>query len=44
MVEQVSLFIVEMRRIAVLWEELWSGVLIQHIDDLNRKVFCISFL
>ncbi|VDK39269.1 unnamed protein product [Taenia asiatica] len=38
MVEQVSLFIVEMRRIAVLWEELWSGVLIQHIDDLNRKV------
>ncbi|KAL5969350.1 Serine/threonine-protein kinase SMG1 [Taenia solium] len=41
MVEQVSLFIVEMRRIAVLWEELWSGVLIQHIDDLN-KVALIS--
>nr|CDS19157.1 serine:threonine protein kinase SMG1 [Echinococcus granulosus] len=38
MVEQVASFIVEMRRIAVLWEELWSGVLIQHVDDLNRKV------
>ncbi|VDM32073.1 unnamed protein product [Hydatigera taeniaeformis] len=44
MVEQVSSFIVEMRRIAVLWEELWSGVLIQHIDDLNRKACLVNGL
>ena len=38
MVEQVSSFITEMRRVAILWEELWSGVLIQHVDDLTRRV------
>lgn len=38
MVDQVISFVSEARRIAILWEELWAGALIQHLSDLNKKV------
>uniref|UniRef100_A0A0X3PRU1 Uncharacterized protein n=1 Tax=Schistocephalus solidus TaxID=70667 RepID=A0A0X3PRU1_SCHSO len=37
MVDQVLAFVVEARRLAILWEELWCGALIQHLDELAKK-------
>uniref|UniRef100_A0A5K3FKM1 Non-specific serine/threonine protein kinase n=1 Tax=Mesocestoides corti TaxID=53468 RepID=A0A5K3FKM1_MESCO len=42
MVQQVSSFIEEMRRVAILWEELWSGALTQHVDELNKKISALE--
>lgn len=42
MVNEVSSFIDEMRRITVLWDELWFGILTQHLDDFNKRVRCCS--
>ncbi|KAL7059465.1 hypothetical protein AAHC03_013418 [Spirometra sp. Aus1] len=37
MVDQVLAFVVEARRLAILWEELWCGALTQHLDELAKK-------
>ncbi len=38
MIDQVVSFVTEARRLAILWEELWAGALLQHADELNKKV------
>uniref|UniRef100_A0A1I8IW13 PI3K/PI4K domain-containing protein n=1 Tax=Macrostomum lignano TaxID=282301 RepID=A0A1I8IW13_9PLAT len=35
---QVRLFVDEMRRITVLWDELWLGAISQQLDDTARRV------
>ncbi|KAM7543295.1 hypothetical protein Aperf_G00000010963 [Anoplocephala perfoliata] len=42
MVDQVSAFIAEMRRITILWDELWFGVLTQHVDDFNKGLTALD--
>lgn len=38
LVDQVETFTFELQRITLLWEELWTGCLIKHLDDLTKKV------
>ncbi|CAH8588952.1 unnamed protein product [Schistosoma turkestanicum] len=38
LVHQVELFTFELQRITVLWEELWLGSLVQHLDELSKKI------
>ncbi|CAH8635139.1 unnamed protein product [Heterobilharzia americana] len=38
LVEQVEIFTYELKRITVLWEELWLGSLVQHLDELSKKI------
>lgn len=35
---QVRLLVSELRRITILWDELWLGCLIQHQPDINRRL------
>ncbi|VUZ54911.1 unnamed protein product [Hymenolepis diminuta] len=42
MVNEVSSFIDEMRRITVLWDELWFGILTQHLDDFNKRLIALE--
>ncbi|VDQ06744.1 unnamed protein product, partial [Trichobilharzia regenti] len=37
LVERVEIFTYELQRITVLWEELWLGSLVQHLDELSKK-------
>ncbi|CAF1174376.1 unnamed protein product [Didymodactylos carnosus] len=37
-VSQVKLFVYELRRITVLWEELWLGTLTQLQEEIGRRV------
>ena len=36
-ISEVQTLVHELRRITVLWDELWYGTLTQHQSDLNRK-------
>ena len=36
-IAEVQTLIHELRRITVLWDELWYGTLSQHLPDLTRK-------
>ncbi|TNN13197.1 Serine/threonine-protein kinase SMG1 [Schistosoma japonicum] len=38
LVRQVEIFTYELQRITVLWEELWLGSLVQHLDELSKKI------
>lgn len=38
LVDEVATFVEEMRRITVLWDELWLGTLSQHAEELQKKV------
>nr|CAH8855885.1 unnamed protein product [Trichobilharzia regenti] len=38
LVERVEIFTYELQRITVLWEELWLGSLVQHLDELSKKI------
>lgn len=37
-ISQVRLFVNELRRISLLWDELWLGTLNQHHSDISRRV------
>lgn len=37
-VEQVQTFVTELRRVTLLWDELWLGTLNQHHTELNRRL------
>lgn len=38
LVKQVETFVLELQRLTLLWEELWLGCLLQHLDELTKKV------
>lgn len=38
MVDEVQLLVLELRRITLLWDELWLGTLNQHQHDVMRLV------
>ncbi|THD23047.1 PI-3-kinase kinase SMG-1 [Fasciola hepatica] len=38
LVRQVETFVLELQRLTLLWEELWLGCLLQHLDELTKKV------
>ena len=38
-VGQVKLFVHELRRVTVLWDELWLGTMSQLQEEINRSVF-----
>ena len=38
MINEVQLIVQELRRITVLWDELWLGTLNQHHQDVNRRL------
>ncbi|KAF6775770.1 hypothetical protein AHF37_05400 [Paragonimus kellicotti] len=38
LVRQVEAFVAELQRITLLWEELWLGTLLQHAEELTKKV------
>ncbi|VDP86325.1 unnamed protein product [Echinostoma caproni] len=38
LVRQVETFVLELQRLTLLWEELWLGCLLQHLDELAKKV------
>ncbi|CAH8470311.1 unnamed protein product [Dicrocoelium dendriticum] len=38
LVHQVELFVSELQRITLLWEELWLGTLSQHLEELTKKL------
>uniref|UniRef100_A0A0R3T4W9 Non-specific serine/threonine protein kinase n=1 Tax=Rodentolepis nana TaxID=102285 RepID=A0A0R3T4W9_RODNA len=42
MVNEVSSLIDEMRRITVLWDELWFGILTQHLDDFDKRLIALE--
>ena len=37
-VEQVSSFVSELRRITLLWDELWLGTLAQYSGEVQRRI------
>lgn len=37
-ISQVQLLVRELRRITLLWDELWLGTLVQHHADMSRRV------
>lgn len=38
MIAEVQLMVQELRRITLLWEELWLGTLNQHQADVQRRL------
>lgn len=36
-ISEVQMLVHELRRITVLWDELWLGTLAQHHSDMSRK-------
>ncbi|KAF6202801.1 hypothetical protein GE061_003204 [Apolygus lucorum] len=36
-IAQVKMFVSELQRITLLWDELWLGALLQHQGDINRR-------
>lgn len=42
-VEQVKLFVHELRRVTVLWDELWLGTMAQLQEEISRFVFVRKF-
>ncbi|CAA9994589.1 unnamed protein product [Nesidiocoris tenuis] len=36
-IAQVKMFVCELQRITLLWDELWLGALLQHQGDINRR-------
>lgn len=38
MIQQVQQFVQELRRITLLWDELWLGTLNQHHQDVTRYI------
>ena len=38
MISEVQLLVSELRRVTLLWEELWLGTLNQHHDDVTRRL------
>ena len=38
MITEVELIVQELRRITVLWDELWLGTLNQHHQDVTRRL------
>ena len=38
MISEVQLLVGELRRITLLWDELWLGTLMQHHQDVNRRL------
>nr|NVI76416.1 no-on-and-no-off transient C [Cucujiformia] len=36
-ISQVQLLVRELRRITLLWDELWLGTLLQHHSDINKR-------
>ena len=41
-VRDTQLLVVELRRITLLWDELWLGILNQHQADINK--FVVNYL
>uniref|UniRef100_A0A1B6CNV0 non-specific serine/threonine protein kinase n=1 Tax=Clastoptera arizonana TaxID=38151 RepID=A0A1B6CNV0_9HEMI len=37
-ISQVQILVKELRRITLLWDELWLGTLVQHHTDISRRV------
>ena len=37
-IEQVTLLVGELRRVTLLWDELWLGTLVQHSGEVQRQV------
>lgn len=37
-ISQVQLLVSELRRITLLWDELWLGALTQHYSDMARRI------
>ena len=37
-IEQVTLLVGELRRVTLLWDELWLGTLVQHSSEVSRQV------
>lgn len=38
MISEVTLLVHELRRITLLWDELWLGTLNQHHQDVTRRI------
>lgn len=38
MISEVQLVVSELRRVTLLWDELWLGTLNQHHQDVNRRL------
>jgi PI-3-kinase-related kinase SMG-1 len=37
-ISQVQLLVQELRRITLLWDELWLGTLVQHHAEISRRL------
>ena len=42
MIADVKLLVTELRRITLLWDELWLGTLNQHHQDITRRLAQLS--
>ena len=38
MISEVQAMVMELRRVTLLWEELWLGTLSQHHTDVQRRL------
>lgn len=38
MISEVRVLVSELRRITLLWDELWLGTLVQRQADINRRI------
>lgn len=38
MISEVRVLVSELRRITLLWDELWLGTLVQRQTDINRRI------
>lgn len=44
MIAEMQLLVQELRRITLLWDELWLGTLNQHHSDVNRFHLFTAFV
>jgi len=38
MISEVRILVSELRRITLLWDELWLGTILQRLTDINRRI------
>lgn len=38
MISEVQILVSELRRITLLWDELWLGTILQRLTDVNRRI------
>lgn len=39
LIQQTKIFVNELRRITVLWDEVWIGTLLNHLNEMKKQVF-----